>query len=288
MSNLDFKEKFIGFIDILGFKGMVNAAESGAGRSLPELLDLIKHLGTPESKESFVKYGPTTCPESPYIQKDLDFKVIQISDCAIVSSEVSPAGAINLINHCWGTAMMLLSEGVMCRGYITRGKIYHTDTQVIGSGYNHAYEKESNGIIAFQRDADERGTPFIEIDQIVCDYIEQAENNCVKEMFSRYVKSDGTVSAIFPFQRLVHSFAFGGIYGDFNPEKEKKSNEVLRTWLHDFKEKIWAQVDKNNASAVSKTHHYIAALDEQLKSCDKTDEDIDMLTSPFPFRRSLL
>jgi hypothetical protein len=33
-------------------------------------------------------------------------------------------------------AMILLDKGFMCRGYITRGKIYHTNEHLIGSGYH--------------------------------------------------------------------------------------------------------------------------------------------------------
>ncbi len=34
---MEFKEKFVGFVDILGFKNMIEAAESGTGRTLDEI-----------------------------------------------------------------------------------------------------------------------------------------------------------------------------------------------------------------------------------------------------------
>jgi len=281
MEQVEFKEKFVAFIDILGFKGTVEKAEKENSAALPKILNNLKKLGSIEDNHKFTKYGPTTCPEAKYINKDLNFTVLQISDCAIISSEISPAGIINLVSHCWSTAMALLPEGIMCRGYITRGNIYHTQSQIIGTGYNKAYEKESKGITAFQRDADELGTPFIEIDKKLIDYIQECGDPCVNEMFSRLTKSDGVVSAIFPFQRLGHSFAIGT---NFNPEKEKKSNNVVRKWLLDFKQKIMTNVDVDNPSAVRKAEHYILALDEQLKICDKTDNAIENLSSPFPSR----
>lgn len=136
---MDFKEKFVGFIDVLGFKKLVEAAEAGNGMALTDLLDLLKKFGSREEREKFGKYGPTVCPQSAYLQRDLDFRLTQISDCAIVSTEVSPAGVINLVNHCWGSVIGFLQSGVMCRGYITRGPVFHTDTQVIGTGYQRAY-----------------------------------------------------------------------------------------------------------------------------------------------------
>ncbi len=163
---MEFKDKFIGFVDILGFKELVAHAEDGTGIPLTELLDILKTLGSSEDGQRFNQYGPTMCPESAYLQRDLDFQVTQISDCVIVSTEVSPAGAINLISYCWGAVINLLPKGIMCRGYITRGLVYHTDTQLVGSGYQEAYSKEGT-VTAFKREADERGTPFVEVDPTV-------------------------------------------------------------------------------------------------------------------------
>jgi hypothetical protein len=278
MNDIEFKDKFIGFVDILGFKKMVEAAEAGTGTPLPQLLETLKKLGAPDDRKRFEKRGPTICPQSTYIQRDLDFRVTQISDCVIISSEVSPAGVINLVNHCWIAVIQLLTKGIMCRGYITRGSIYHTETQIIGSGYQNAYSKERE-VAAFKRKADERGTPFVEVDQTVCNYVRDHGDSCVKEMFSRHVKDDGVVIALFPFKRLSHSFI---INREFDPEKEKRSNKNVRLWIENFKELVMALVDQTNPNAVSKAEHYVAALDAQLEVCEKTDEMIDWLNYPFP------
>ena len=287
MSDMEFKDKFIGFVDILGWKEKVKAAEIGTGMSLGELIETLKDLGTPENQSRFEKYGPTTCPESTYVQRDLDFQVTRISDCVIVSSEISPAGVINLVNHCWGAVMKLLTKGIMCRGYITRGPIYHTnDPEMIGSGYQEALDKEGQ-VSAFKRKADERGTPFVEVDPSVCDYVRDHGDSCVKKMFSRYVKEDGTVTALFPFQRLQHSFIIGGWPGHtFDPEKEQEASENMRSIIEKMKERLMALVDRSRPDAVSKAEHYIAALDAQLELYKKTDEMIDMLGSSFPKRRT--
>ncbi len=50
MSAPRFDERFIAFIDILGFKSMVEASESGSGRPIAELIALMADLGTGESK----------------------------------------------------------------------------------------------------------------------------------------------------------------------------------------------------------------------------------------------
>jgi hypothetical protein len=278
-----FEDKFIAFIDLLGFKSMVKASESGTGMPLPELMECLTKLGTKKDETKFEQYGPTTCPQSYYSQRSLDFVVTQISDCVIVSSEVSPAGIINLVSHCWGAVIELLVRGILCRGYITRGTIFHKDGQVIGSGYQQAFESESS-VSAFKLEADERGTPFVEVDPIVCEFIERETDPCVKEMFSRMVKTEQGTTALFPFQRLSHSFAIGGFGQEFDPEKEKVANDNVRKLLRSLKERVLKYVDNENPRAVNKARHYIRALDAQLAVCDKTDEMIGVLCSPLPAR----
>ena len=251
---------------------------------LAQLLEVVKKLGSPEDRAAIVAYGPTLCPASQYIQRDLDFRIIQISDCAVISSEVSPAGVINLVHHCWGAVIRLLQSGLMCRGYITRGLIFHTDTQVIGSGYQRAYEAEHQ-VAAFKRQADERGTPFVEVDRPVCDYVAQSGDGCVKEMFASHVKDDGAAVALFPFQKLSHSFIVGGFGSTFDADRERQSNDNMRQSLQTLKERVASFVDRSNASAVSKAEHYLTALDEQLRVCDKVDEAIRLLTSSYPSSR---
>ncbi len=279
LSSIKFQEKFIGFIDVLGFKQLVEAAENGTGIPLPELMEILRNLGSSDDVAKFIKYGPTTCPQSKYHQRDLNFKLTQISDCMIVSSEVSPAGLINLISHCWGVVINLLAKGIMCRGYITKGSIYHTDTQFIGSGYQEACSKEKEGITAFKREADERGTPFVEVDPVVCSYAKNCKDKYVKKMFSRMVKNYGKVTALFPFQRLAHSFMIGGFGRKFDAKKEKTSNQNMRLSIEKLKKRVMEFVDESNHDAVKKVEHYIEALNAQLVVCDKTDEMIDILSA---------
>jgi len=281
---MKFEEKFIAFIDVLGFKNMVNNSETGKGVALSELLDTLSKLGGQQDEHKFESYGPSTCPQSKYINKNLNFKVTQISDCVIISSELSPAGIINLISHCWGAVIELLMKGIMCRGYIIKGSIYHNGNQIIGSGYQNAFAKES-GVTAFKREADERGTPFVEIDPFVCEYVKTSTDECVQEMFSRMVKTKNDVSALFPFKQLSHSFAIGGFGQEFNHEKEKESNDKMRNRLISLKERVMNFVDPENERAVNKAKHYIHALNEQLLVCNRTDEFINALCLPFPAKR---
>lgn len=280
----EFKDKFIAFIDILGFKKLVADSESGTGIALPKLLKLLDAFGTGCERERFEEHGPAWYPAASYVDRNLDFRITQVSDCAIVSTEVSPAGAINLVAHCWGVIIELLWNGIMCRGYINRGRIYHTEKHLLGTGYQSTYDAEG-AVSAFKREANERGTPFVEVAPALTEYIAQCSDTCVKEMFSRCVKSTGTTVALFPFQRLSHSFIVAGHGHRFDPDKERRSNQTLRTMLHALKQRVEAHVDAKNERAVQKCAHYIAALDAQLEVCNRTDEVIENLGSPFPAAR---
>ncbi len=272
---MEFREKFIAFLDVLGFKDYVSSAEVGTGKSLPEILDILKKLGSAGERDHFGQYGPIICPAAPYLQKDLDFRFTQVSDCAVLSIEVSPAGVINLIDQCRRAVFRLLQSGTMCRGYITRGKIFHTDSQFVGSGYQEAYQKESQ-VAVFKREADERGTPFVEVARSVLEYVDNCEDTCVQQMFRRMVRWDGDAAAVFPFTMLSHSVVLGDFLGHkFDVKSERESNLNMRLIIEKLIAGVRASVDPANPGALRKAEHYIKALEAQIEICDGTDRVLD-------------
>jgi hypothetical protein len=276
-----FKDKFVAFIDVMGFKSMIEAAERGEGRTLDEIEAILAELARRKDKAFFAEYGPQTCPAAPRLADDLDFEISQTSDCTIVSAEVSPAGIVNLVNHCWAIALTLLAKGVLVRGYITRGSIAHAGERFFGSGYHAALAGEPE-VAAFARPG-EKGTPFIEVDPAVRDYVAAQNEECVREMFGRYVHSDETVTAIFPFKRLAHSFIIAGFRAPaFNAEREKTANANLRNSLEAYKAGLMQHVNPDNDAAMRKVRHYLAALDAQIDVANETDAFIDGLGKRFP------
>lgn len=273
-------DKFIGFVDILGFKSLVRASEAQKGLTMRDLSQAVEALGTEKDLEHL-----NICPVAPRLRSDLDFQITQVSDCVFISAECSPAGVINLVSHCWRSQFKLLKMGIMCRGYIKRGLIYHTKHHQIGTGLSEAVDRE-RAVSVFKQDANERGTPFVEIDREVVEYVAQQPDACVKEMFSRHVETDGDLTALFPFKRLNHSFAFGSSAGKFDADRERASVNVVRGWIRDLKAAVSRHVDQANIDAVSKGNHYLRMLDAQLEACDKTEQAIDFLMSPLLARRS--
>ena len=98
-------------------------------------------------------------------------------------------------------------------------------------------------------------------------------------------RSEGGVTALFPFQRLSHSFIMGDFGGrKFNPHKEKESNNNVRKLLNNIINRIESFIDPQNENAKNKSQHYIKAIKTQLAICDKSDEVIDKITTTYSKR----
>jgi hypothetical protein len=279
-----YEYKFIAYVDILGFKELVERSEKG-GDSAPTteyILELIGRFGS-SKEEDFARYGPTTCPYAPHYAVDLNFRATQISDCAVISAEVSPAGLINLVHHCYKIAFRFLKVGHLCRGYITRGYIYHTDTQFFGPGYQRAYKSESKvSIFRSDADADDTGTPFIEIDPAVCSYVaEEQLDSCVKTVFGRLTESVGKSTAISPFFALK---AIPDMVIDKDSDFAVCKGQVQT--VRDSVLRLLSQLENAKATADArgrrKIKHIERKLREVLVSKDKQVEMIDFLSQPFP------
>ena len=259
------KDKFIAFVDILGFSRIVEELQEGGG-GLGRAFDLIEALGSPEGKNKFAAYGPTLCPGSRHNEKTLDFEITQISDCVIVSTEVSPAGAINLVGHCCGIALKLMSKGALCRGKITRGHVYHADNQVVGVAYQQAVSGEK--YTRFLRaDESEIGTPFIEIDDTVVSYVRDETDNCVREMFRRVTRSDGEYTAIYPFTAMENK-PFTTVHPafDFDPEKWLASVRLsMKMHLARIATFEAALERTNDPKARQKISHYLKGLQPRVE-----------------------
>ncbi len=165
----------------------------------------------------------------------------------------------------------------MCRGYIKRGRIYHTSEYQIGVGINDVVKQEKQ-VSIFRKSDDEGGTPFIEIDIDVVQYVMRQPDECVKKMFSRFVETDNDLTAIFPFKGFLN-------YDSGDPEKDSASLNVVRGWIHKMKEHVQRRIDLSNESARRKGNPYGRMLEAQLAACDRREEMINISMQPFPADR---
>ena len=270
------QDKFIAFVDILGFESKVNSLEEHGGCGISDLLELCSKLSQKSHVDGIAEHGPLICPDSQYISRSLDYEVTQVSDCVVISVEVSPAGIVNLLQHIWACVFELLTKGVMVRGYLTRGTIYHKDNQFIGTGYQSALQKEKQ-VSAFRIPTVGTFTPFVEIDAGVVKYVREETDRCVREIFNRLTKKDDNgITVVFPFHGL--SNLAGQNIG--NEETCRESLELVRKWVTDFLEKLNIQSPISDTRANQKALYYRYFLEEQLEECERIEKILKVMKEP--------
>lgn len=266
-----FTEKIVAYIDVLGFKSKVEAAERLDGTRLSDLLEICQKLENQQYQRSISMYGPNICPESKHNRRSLDYTVTQISDGAVISTEISPAGVINLLIHIAQTILGLLRDGIMVRGYVTKGNIFHEKAQIIGTGYHDALKGEKH-VQAFSISEDDGATPFVAIDPDLVRYIREETDECVVEVFHRIIKADpvNDITVLFPFRHPI-SVVRGNI---FEPEKCKEGLSIIREQLGDYKDRIRIQSPDTDPDAGRKSKHYIKFLSDMLVELDEIESHL--------------
>lgn len=131
---VDYVDRYVAFIDILGFKEHVKSLDQDHAK-LERLLTILgsleehypgeaRRLAEREGLEGF--YCATA-----------------FSDNIVLSCRDDFAGLIQLLTTSSTLCMHLLSQGVYARGGISKGKLHHSGNVVVGMGLINAYELES-------------------------------------------------------------------------------------------------------------------------------------------------
>lgn len=151
------KEKYIAFVDVLGFSDMVNNFKFN------EYYD-FKFNGTGKDAFHVVNdYYHKVLIEMIY-ENDSPLEITTISDCIIVSSETLEPLLIFLYYY---QSNMIYNDAanarIVTRGYLTKGNFVHDQKKnlIVGEAYQRAVEGEKN-----------TKYPRVEIDKIVADEIQ--------------------------------------------------------------------------------------------------------------------
>jgi len=70
MSSVVFTEKLIAFVDVLGFKKLVEAAEAGNEAPLTAALATLEKYAGANHRKDFMIYGHNICPEISLWDRD--------------------------------------------------------------------------------------------------------------------------------------------------------------------------------------------------------------------------
>jgi hypothetical protein len=120
-SERPYVEKYVAFVDILGFKQLVEIAD--ADHLVRSKLIQIIHIFR------------TTCGEYTISGT----KISQFSDSIIISSDRSEMGLSMLLHGCIWLTINLIQYGVLLRGGIALGRVTHDRDILFGIGVNRAY-----------------------------------------------------------------------------------------------------------------------------------------------------
>lgn len=121
----EFNELYIAFLDLLGFKSQVEAAESDptAHEKLRNVLRLVHE---------------SLC-ENPSI----NFRLNYFSDCIVLSCERTPNGLYEMFRSIRMLTVNLMQYDVLIRGGLAAGRVHHSKEFLYGAAFNRAYKLES-------------------------------------------------------------------------------------------------------------------------------------------------
>jgi hypothetical protein len=129
-----YSERYIAFIDILGFTNHVRQSEHSMAeaQSLVFIMDRInKNLSDEALQPTHDLFGE-------------DFKYQSFSDCTVFSEAATAKGLHYLLFSVTRFAVDLLANGFLFRGGIAKGSLHHSKNAVFGPAFLEAYHLEQN------------------------------------------------------------------------------------------------------------------------------------------------
>jgi hypothetical protein len=126
----EYKDRYVAFLDLLGFKALVCAAEN----------DESEHF---RLREVLERLNQTLCNNSL-----CGFRFTHFSDCIIITCDSVPEALIQIFASVDILTRNLLQYDVLVRGGITRGGAFHSSQYVYGTAVSRAAvieNREANG-----------------------------------------------------------------------------------------------------------------------------------------------
>ena len=139
-----YEQRIVAFIDILGFKSLLNDTVDKSGNddenainAVISAYEAIRDIWDLDKKSSYLD------------TKSFDTKKVSIfSDCLVISFEINQPSEVffTLLEIKW-LIMRLIARNMLCRGAITIGKFIHTDHYLFGPALVEAYTLESKAAL---------------------------------------------------------------------------------------------------------------------------------------------
>ncbi|PHR48392.1 hypothetical protein [Cycloclasticus sp.] len=137
---MKYEQRIVAFIDILGFKALLNETTDKKGNDDEKAIDAVV------SAYEAIRDIWDLDKKSGYLDtKSSDTKKVSIfSDCLVVSFEINQPSEVffTLLEIKW-LIMRLIARKILCRGAVSLGKFIHTDNYLFGPALVEAYTLES-------------------------------------------------------------------------------------------------------------------------------------------------
>ena len=137
MSKSVYEKRIVAFVDILGFKNHIEKStkDSDHAKLLLKVMNNITEIKTDNDHGSFAL-------------KPLGKEVTIFSDCIVISYPFDYEGGLfHILIDLIHIQLNLFFKGILLRGGISVGKVYHSDSVVFGPAMVEAYELESTTAI---------------------------------------------------------------------------------------------------------------------------------------------
>jgi hypothetical protein len=164
----NYKEKFVAFVDILGFKALIENIEGKVPTHNSDFKKVFSALNF-LNEESQGSDGNHDLPvyevsEKGMVERELGNPIITyVSDCVVISTDGTFDGFKGLCNKLTKFSTDLAADGIFLRGAITYGKVFHNGRILFGTGYQNAFKLETTKAI----------NPRIIIDESVLDFLKR-------------------------------------------------------------------------------------------------------------------
>lgn len=136
----EYEERIVAFIDILGFRSLVNGTIDRETSEVDN--DKLKILG---DSLMLIKRGFKDSLED--LQKSSDFQITYFSDSIVVSFPSSVENLSIVFKTLKGIQIELIEKGILLRGGIVQGKVIHTPEMILGPAMINAYDLESKSAL---------------------------------------------------------------------------------------------------------------------------------------------
>ena len=139
-----YEQRVVAFIDILGFKSLLNDTIGKDGNDnsdkIDEIISAYDSIREIWSVEQTAKYSDKKISATK--------KISIFSDCLVVSFLIEqPSGVFSTLLEIKLLIMTLISKNILCRGAISMGKFIHTDHYLFGPALVEAYTLESKAAL---------------------------------------------------------------------------------------------------------------------------------------------